>query len=602
MPVNQFQEQEFSGKLTGNIFKRISALLKPYRLWVAGFLLSIIIVSVLDAYFTYLSKQIVDDGIIARNTQNLYNILTKYGLLILLQSASIFGFVYLVGVLGERIRYDLRQSLFVHLQKLSLSYYSQTPVGWIMSRVTNDTERVAELMTWGLLDAVWGSVNILTSLVFMFSINWQLAMIVFAILPFLVISAIQFQKRILKQFREVRKFNSKITAAYNENISGVRVVKALGREDQNISEFSNLTGSMFQAGFKAAWLSALFLPIVEIISAFAIGGIIWYSGAQIQFQGITIGGIQAFLSYMVFMMWPIQDLARVFAELQRAVASAERIFSLIDTTPDIQDKPQAIDPGTIQGDIQFEHVFFWYEDELPVIKDLNLTIDRGETIALVGSTGGGKTTIIKLLCRFYEPKRGRILIGGRDYTDLSLEAIQSRIGIVLQTPHLFSGTIKENIAYGRLNASQDEIEKAAKLTKAHEFIMRLENRYDEQVGEAGVLLSVGQKQLISLARAVLSDPEIFIMDEATSSVDTITESLIQAGMDAVMKNRTSFVIAHRLSTIKRADRILVIEDGQISEMGTHRQLLEIKGKYYNLYTRQFRSEREQAYNIFAEKR
>ena len=602
MPVNQFQEQEFSGKLTGNIFKRISALLKPYRLWVAGFLLSIIIVSVLDAYFTYLSKQIVDDGIIARNTQNLYNILTKYGLLILLQSASIFGFVYLVGVLGERIRYDLRQSLFVHLQKLSLSYYSQTPVGWIMSRVINDTERVAELMTWGLLDAVWGSVNILTSLVFMFSINWQLAMIVFAILPFLVISAIQFQKRILKQFREVRKFNSKITAAYNENISGVRVVKALGREDQNIREFSNLTGSMFQAGFKAAWLSALFLPIVEIISAFAIGGIIWYSGAQIQFQGITIGGIQAFLSYMVFMMWPIQDLARVFAELQRAVASAERIFSLIDTTPDIQDKPQAIDPGTIQGDIQFEHVFFWYEDELPVIKDLNLTIDRGETIALVGSTGGGKTTIIKLLCRFYEPKRGRILIGGRDYTDLSLEAIQSRIGIVLQTPHLFSGTIKENIAYGRLNASQDEIEKAAKLTKAHEFIMRLENRYDEQVGEAGVLLSVGQKQLISLARAVLSDPEIFIMDEATSSVDTITESLIQAGMDAVMKNRTSFVIAHRLSTIKRADRILVIEDGQISEMGTHRQLLEIKGKYYNLYTRQFRSEREQAYNIFAEKR
>jgi len=602
MPVNQFQEQEFSGKLTGNIFKRISALLKPYRLWVAGFLLSIIIVSVLDAYFTYLSKQIVDDGIIARNTQNLYNILTKYGLLILLQSASIFGFVYLVGVLGERIRYDLRQSLFVHLQKLSLSYYSQTPVGWIMSRVTNDTERVAELMTWGLLDAVWGSVNILTSLVFMFSINWQLAMIVFAILPFLVISAIQFQKRILKQFREVRKFNSKITAAYNENISGVRVVKALGREDQNIREFSNLTGSMFQAGFKAAWLSALFLPIVEIISAFAIGGIIWYSGAQIQFQGITIGGIQAFLSYMVFMMWPIQDLARVFAELQRAVASAERIFSLIDTTPDIQDKPQAIDPGTIQGDIQFEHVFFWYEDELPIIKDLNLTIDRGETIALVGSTGGGKTTIIKLLCRFYEPKRGRILIGGSDYTDLSLEAIQSRIGIVLQTPHLFSGTIKENIAYGRLNASQDEIEKAAKLTKAHEFIMRLENRYDEQVGEAGVLLSVGQKQLISLARAVLSDPEIFIMDEATSSVDTITESLIQAGMDAVMKNRTSFVIAHRLSTIKRADRILVIEDGQISEMGTHRQLLEIKGKYYNLYTRQFRSEREQAYNIFAEKR
>ena len=378
----------------------------------------------------------------------------------------------------------------------------------------------------------------------------------------------------------------------------MRVVKALGRENQNIAEFSELTESMFRSGFRAAWLSALFLPMVEIISAFAIGGIIWYSGAQIQFQGITIGGIQAFLSYMVFMMWPIQDLARVFAELQRAVASAERIFSLVDTTPDIQNKPEAIDPGTMRGDIQFEHVSFWYEDELPVIKDLNLTIHRGETIALVGSTGGGKTTIVNLLCRFYEPKRGRILIGGHDYTDLSLEAIQSRIGIVLQTPHLFSGTIKENIAYGRLNASQEEIEHAARLTRAHEFIVKFEKGYEEPVGEGGVLLSVGQKQLISLTRAVLSDPEIFIMDEATSSVDTLTEALIQSGMEAVMHGRTSFVIAHRLSTIKRADRILVIESGHIAEMGTHRELLQKKGKYYDLYTRQFRSERELAYDVF----
>ena len=598
MPVNQFDEQEFSGKLSGRITSRLAALLKPYWHWVVGFLISIIAVSVLDAYFTYLSKQIVDEGIIARDIPRLYAILTRYGLLILVQSVSIFAFVYLVGVLGERVRYDLRQSLFVHLQKLSLSYYSQTPVGWIISRVTNDTERVAELMTWGLLDAVWGAVNIMTSLAFMFAINWQLALIVFAIMPFLIIIAIQFQKRILKQFRAVRKVNSKITASYNENITGVRVVKALGRENQNIAEFSELTESMFRSGFRAAWLSALFLPMVEIISAFAIGGIIWYSGAQIQFQGITIGGIQAFLSYMVFMMWPIQDLARVFAELQRAVASAERIFSLVDTTPDIQNKPEAIDPGTMRGDIQFEHVSFWYEDELPVIKDLNLTIHRGETIALVGSTGGGKTTIVNLLCRFYEPKRGRILIGGHDYTDLSLEAIQSRIGIVLQTPHLFSGTIKENIAYGRLNASQEEIEHAARLTRAHEFIVKFEKGYEEPVGEGGVLLSVGQKQLISLTRAVLSDPEIFIMDEATSSVDTLTEALIQSGMEAVMHGRTSFVIAHRLSTIKRADRILVIESGHIAEMGTHRELLQKKGKYYDLYTRQFRSERELAYDVF----
>ena len=467
-----------------------------------------------------------------------------------------------------------------------------------MARVTNDTERVAELVTWGLLDAVWGAVNILTSLVFMFTINWQMALIVLAILPILIFAAIQFRKRILGEYRKVRRINSKITASYNESITGVRVVKALRREEANLGEFKELSSSMYRAGFRAAWLSALFLPIVQIITAFAIGGIILYSGARIELQGITIGGIQAFLSYLTFMMWPIQDLARVFAEMQRAIASAERIFGLIDTTPEILDKPDAIDPKTLKGEIRFEHVNFWYEDELPVIKDFNLTIESGQTIALVGSTGGGKSTLVNLLCRFYEPTRGRILISGIDYTDLSLEAIQSRIGIVLQTPHLFSGSIRDNISYGRLNASNDEVEKAAKLAGAHSFISQFEKGYDTQVGESGVMLSVGQKQLISLARAVLSDPEIFIMDEATSSVDTITEAIIQKGMESIMHSRTSFVIAHRLSTVKHSDRILVIEDGQIAESGSHAELLIKKGKYYQLYTRQFRNERAAAYDVF----
>jgi ATP-binding cassette subfamily B protein len=270
----------------------------------------------------------------------------------------------------------------------------------------------------------------------------------------------------------------------------------------------------------------------------------------------------------------------------------------VDTTPEIQDKPGAIDPGSLKGDIQFEHVSFWYEDEQPVIKDLNLLVKRGETLALVGSTGGGKTTIVNLLCRFYEPKRGRILIGGNDYTDLSLNAIQSRVGVVLQTPHLFSGTIRENIAYGRLNATPAEIEKAAKLTGADNFIQQFSKKYEEPVGEGGLLLSVGQKQLISLARAVLADPQIFIMDEATSSVDTLTEAIIQKGMEAIMHGRTSFIIAHRLSTIKRADRILVIENGQIAEMGSHAELLKLNGKYTKLYTQQFRQQLEDAYNPF----
>lgn len=600
MPSDFYEEEEFTGELTGGVLRRIIRLMKPHWQWVTGFIITIIVVSMLDAYFTFLSKRIIDEGILQSNLDALVSILTRYAILIVVQSAGIFSFVYLAGVLGERVRYDLRQMLFNHLQTLSLSYYSRTPVGWIMSRVTNDTERVAELVTWGFIDSTWGAVNILTTLGFMFAINWQLALIVLAIIPVLLFAAVQFRKRILKQFRKVRRINSKITASYNENITGVRVVKALGREEANLNEFKFETSEMYKSGFRAAWLSALFLPIVQIISAFAIGGIIWYSGAQIEFEGITIGGIQAFLSYMTFMMWPIQDLARVFAEMQRSLASAERIFTLADTPPEIKNKPNAIDPGTIQGDITFEHVSFWYEDEIPVIKDLNLEIKRGETIALVGSTGGGKTTIVNLLCRFYEPKRGRILIGSHDYTDLSLEAIQSRIGVVLQTPHLFSGTIRENIAYGRLKATLEEIERAARLTGAHKFITQFEKGYDEQVGEGGVLLSVGQKQLISLARAVLSDPEVFIMDEATSSVDTLTEALIQQGMEAIMKDRTSFVIAHRLSTIKRADRILVIENGQIAELGTHAELLKMKGKYYKLYTQQFRLEREDAYNLFKE--
>jgi ATP-binding cassette subfamily B protein len=602
VPSDFYEEEDFRGQLKGNVFSRILDFLRPHWRWVVGFLITVTIVSILDSFFTYLSKQIVDVGILSNDVAALQRILIQYGALILVQAVGVFAFVYMVGVLGERIRYDLRQMLFNHLQKLSLSYYSRTPVGWIMSRVTNDTERVAELVTWGFLDSTWGIVNILTAMIFMFVINWQLALIVLAILPILLYVAIQFRKRILEQFRKVRRINSRITASYNENISGVRVVKALGREDENLEEFSELTSGMRKAGYRAAWLSALFLPSVQIISAFALGGIIWYSGKTIGQGILTVGGIQAFITYMTSMLWPIQDLARVFAEMQRSLASAERIFSLADTTPEIQDKPGAFDPGTIQGDIQFEHIYFWYEDELPVIKDLNLTIKRGETIALVGSTGGGKTTIVNLLCRFYEPKRGRILIGDHDYTDLSLQAIQSRIGVVLQTPHLFSGTIRQNIAYGRLKASQADIERAAKLAGADHFISRFEKGYDEQVGEGGVLLSVGQKQLISLARAVLSDPEIFIMDEATSSVDTLTESVIQKGMDAVMRGRTSIIIAHRLSTIKRADRILVIEDGQISEIGNHAQLLKLKGKYFNLYTRQFRFEREDAYDIFKESR
>ena len=602
MPDSYFDEEEFESRFNGKVLVRILQLTVPHMKWVIGFLLTIAVVAGLDAVSTYLSKQIIDEGIMAGNRQVLVDIMMMYGVLILVQSGSTFLFIYLAGILGERIRYDLRRKMFNHLQALSLNYYSKTPVGWIMARVTSDSERVADLVTWGFVDSTWGFMSIATSMVFMFIINWKLALIVVALLPVLFFIASRFQKWILASYRNVRKTNSKIVGAYNENITGVRVIKALGREKENLNEFKEITDKMYHSSFRAAWLSALFLPTVQIISAFAVGAVVWYGGGQAKVGALTIGGIQAFVSYITFMMWPIQDLARVFAEMQQAIASAERMFSLIDSQPQIQDRPKAIDPGTIKGDIIFDHVTFRYEiDEKPVLNDFSLHVRRGETIALVGPTGGGKSTIINLLCRFYEPQSGRIYIGGRDYTTLSLQAIQSRIGVVLQTPHLFSGTITENLRYGRLDATDEEIINATKVIGAYDFITRFEKGFETEVGEGGNLLSVGQKQLLSLARAVLANPEVFVMDEATSSVDTLTEALIQKGMQTLLDSTTSFVIAHRLSTIKKADRILVIEDGQIAEMGTHAELLRFRGKYHQLYTRQFRTQLEAAYNPFQQK-
>ncbi len=592
------EEEEFTTEFNGRTLLRILAQVRPHWKRVVAFLVTVACVSSLDSVFTFLSKRIIDEGIVPGDKSALTGIVTIYGSLILVQATLVFSFILLAGILGERVRYDLRKKMFNHLQQLSLTYFDRTPVGWIMSRVTSDSDRVSELVTWGLLDVTWAMMNITTALFFMVVINWRLAAMVFAIIPFLVVVAAQFKKKILVEYRLVRRINSKITGAYNENISGVRVVKALGREEGNLQEFGQLTGDMYRAGYRAAWLSALFLPVVQLISAVAVGTIIWYGGWQAQIGGMTIGGIQAFISYITFMMWPIQDLARVYAEMQHAVASAERIFSLIDAVPDVTDRPGAVDPGTIDGDILFDRVDFSYEPDKPVLTGFDLHVKRGETIALVGPTGGGKSTIVNLLCRFYEPTNGAIFIGGTDYTKLSLHAIQSRVGIVLQTPHLFSGTIRENIRYGRLDASDEEIEAAAEVAGAHEFVQNMEKGYDEEVGEGGTLLSVGQKQLISLARAVLAQPEIFIMDEATSSVDTLTEDLIQQGMEALMEDRTSFVIAHRLSTIKRADRILVIENGRVAEMGTHAELLRAKGHYYQLYTRQFRREMEEEYDLY----
>ena len=593
----ELEEEEHTSQITAPVFRRILGLLRPHWKWVLGFLITIAATSATDAYFTYLNKSIVDTGIVLKDTARVMHLATIYGSIIVFQSVTVFTFIYLAGVLGERIQYDLRKMLFNHLQDLSLSYYAQNAVGRLIARVTSDTGRVADLMTWGVVDTTWAIMNIITSVTFMAIINWKLALIVFTIIPVMLYIAVQFRKKILVEYRVTRRTNSKITGAFNENFQGVRVVKALLREDENTKEFQQLTTTMYRSAYRAAWLSALFLPTVQIIAAVALGVIVGYGGTQISLGIMTIGGIQAFVSYLTFMMWPIQDLARVYSEMQHSIASAERIFKLADTPAEVHDRPNAIEAKTLMGEIEFDHVNFYYEDRKPVLQDFSLKVKPGETIALVGPTGGGKSTIVNLLCRFYEPREGTISINGHDYMDYKLASIHSRIGIVLQTPHLFSGSVRDNIRYGRLDANDEDIVEAAKIAGAHDFIVTLEKGYDQNVGEGGNLLSVGQKQLISLARAVLARPELFIMDEATSSVDTLTEALIQRGMEALMQGRTSFVIAHRLSTIRRANRIVVIEDGKIAEQGTHAELLRMHGHYYRLYTQQFRHELETQYGL-----
>ena len=593
----ELEEEEHTSQITAPVFKRILGLLRPHWKWVVGFLITIALVSSTDAYLTFLNKQIVDTGINLKDTARVMQLAKFYGTIIVFQSAFVFTFIYLAGVLGERIQYDLRKMLFNHLQDLSLSYYAQNAVGRLIARVTSDTGRVADLMTWGVVDTTWAVMNIITSVTFMAIINWKLALIVFTIIPLMLYIAVQFRKYILVEYRITRRTNSKITGAFNENFQGVRVVKALLREDENTKEFQQLTTTMYRSAYRAAWLSALFLPTVQIIAAVALGFIVGYGGTQISLGIMTIGGIQAFVSYLTFMMWPIQDLARVYSEMQHSIASAERIFKLADTPPEVHDRPDAIEAKTLMGEIEFDHVNFYYEDRKPVLTDFSLKVNPGEMIALVGPTGGGKSTIVNLLCRFYEPREGTIRINGHDYMDYQLASIHSRIGIVLQTPHLFSGSVRDNIRYGKLDANDEDIVEAAKIAGAHDFIVTLEKGYDQNVGEGGNLLSVGQKQLISLARAVLARPELFIMDEATSSVDTLTEALIQRGMEALMEGRTSFVIAHRLSTIRRANRIIVIENGKIAEQGTHAELLKLRGHYYRLYTQQFRHELENQYGL-----
>lgn len=579
-------------KFSRQVVRRILKISWNHRGLLIGLIVCTLLFSFADALFGFIVKQVIDEGIIAENPDALISYGVLYAIRRIVMAINAFGFIFCAGRLGRHVHYDLKKEAFNQIQQLSFTEFDKRPVGWFMARLISDVQYVAIFVTWNLHDLIWTVSTVVASLIYMFIIDWRLALIILAMFPFMLYIGFKFQKKIIAEYRNVRSINSRITANYNENISGVKIVKGLVREERNLNKFGNLTDDMYKSSYRAVKLSSIFIPLVQIISAIAFGVVLFYGGSQIQAGTFTVGSLQAFITYITIIIEPINVLAAVFAEMQHGFASAEKVFSLIDTEPEIQDQPNSVILDKISGEIEYDDVSFYYEEKNPVLTNFSLKIKKGETIALVGPTGGGKTTIANLACRFYEPKKGRILIDGTDYRKFTQNSLQSHLGVVLQTPHLFSGSIMENIRYGRLEANDEEVYEASRLAHADEFIQNLSKKYEEEVGEKGSLLSQGQKQLVSLARAILSKPDIVIMDEATSSIDSLTEELIQKGMKSLLLKSTGFVIAHRLSTIKNASRILYIDKGRIVEKGTHRELLLQKGRYYNLYTRQFKEERE----------
>ncbi len=604
--LSTIKEQEYSKKIDFRVWKKLLSYLKPYRKILMLLCVIMIGVSGVDVVFPYMNKYAIDNFITTGNLDGLWKFSLIYVGLIILQAVNILVFIAIAGKLETSLPYDIRKIGFERLQQLSFSYYDKTPVGWMMARMTSDLRRLGEIISWGIVDFVWGITMMFGIACVMFTLNWKLALITLSVVPLLALISLYFQQKILKAYRQVRKINSRITGSFNEGISGAKTTKTLVREEENLKEFEGLTGKMRASSIRAAVFSALFLPIVLTLGSVGTGLTLWFGGQRVLLETISYGTLVLFLSYTTQFFEPVRQLARILAELQAAQASAERVISMIETEPEIKDSQEVTDKfGTIyapkkeswpniQGNICFQNVSFAYKDGEKVLENFNINVKSGETIALVGETGSGKSTIVNLTCRFYEPTEGSILIDGVDYKERSLEWLHSNLGYVLQSPHLFSGTIKDNISYGYLEATEMDIIRAAKLVNAHSFIMKLENGYDTEVGEGGGKLSTGEKQLISFARAIVSNPAIFVLDEATSSIDTETEQLIQEAITNILEGRTSFIIAHRLSTIVSADRILVIRRGKVTEEGTHEQLLQKKGYYYRLYTNQFKKEKQES--------
>ncbi len=576
-------------KLWGNLIREG----KAFYGMMAFLGLVMIILAGADAITPLLTRYAIDNFIIPQKYQGLYLFGVIYVILVLFQAFGVLMLIAVAGKIETGINFHLRNKCYRKLQEMEFAYFDRTPTGWIVARLTSDISRLGDVIAWGIVDFVWGGALMLLMGLFMFLLNWKLALLALSLFPLLLFISSKFQISILKNYRQVRRFNSQITSSFGEGIHGAKTTKTLVREEANLEEFQELNRSMLRYSVKAAVKSALFMPIVLVISTIATGMVLWFGGRQVLAEVIGYGTFVAFISYTLQFFEPVSHLATIFAEMQNAQAAAERVFSLLELKPQIRDTVPYTgewQDRKMRGEIEVEKIDFAYKVGKPVFRDFSLHIKAGETIALVGETGTGKTTLVNLICRFYEPQAGNIKIDGIELNKMPQEWIHSQLGYVQQVPHLFQGTIRENIRYGNLEATNEKVEEASRLVSAHEFIVNLPGGYDYRVGESGSLLSTGQRQLISFARVVLADPALLILDEATASIDTETEQLVQKAMHSLLEGRTSIIVAHRLSTIRSANRIILMHKGMIVEMGHHKELMKKRGRYFELYMNQFLTE------------
>ena len=599
-----YEEQDYNKRaFEWPVWKSILPYLKPYQKTLLVILTLNLACAAIDILMPLFQRYAIDHFIEARTSSGLISFAAAYAGVSVFQTVSVICFTRGCMRVEMGMGRDLKRACFVHMQTLSFSYFNITPVGYILSRIMSDTNRIAGLMAWNLIDILWALFYVLGVFAAMLVLNPALALPVILVVPVIAVLTAYFQNRILHWNRKIRKAHSHVTSAYNEGIMGAKTSKALVIEEQNYQEFQGVSNGLRKASVRSSQLSAIYIPLVMFCSSLATAIVLARGGQMVQENLIQIGTLSAFTSYAIGIFEPIQQLARTIAEAISVQANIERVTGLLDVKPQIVDRPEVEErygnvfhPNKenwepIRGEIEFCDVSFHYPDgEEEILHHFNLKIPAGSTIAIVGETGAGKSTLVNLACRFFEPTRGRILIDGRDYRERSQLWLHSHLGYVLQNPHLFSGTVMENIRYGRLDATDGEVIAAAKAVSADQVEKKLEKGYQSDVGEGGDRLSTGEKQLISFARAVLADPRIFVLDEATSSIDTQTEQLIQQATAKLLQNRTSFLIAHRLSTIRQADLILVVKDGRIVEQGKHIELLQKKGYYHDLYSRQFEEE------------